>query len=209
MSELRQRKEEHRKEIEVTKEDLNASSTTPRELIRRFFTWLGFVLICNVLASYLITESFTWGYKNKYTNWRTYIPRKQITFTPKELAKYDGTNPDLPIYIAIDGEVYDVTNGKMYYGKGGSYHFFSGKDAARAYVTGCFKTHLTHDLRGLDEHDIEGVKDWQEFYRNHETYYKIGNVIHEPIDPDSPIPEDCKVDGKRKASETVQNANKS
>jgi len=36
------------------------------------------------------------------------------------------------------------------YGPGGAYGFFSGKAAARAFVTGCFKDDLTHDIRGLD-----------------------------------------------------------
>lgn len=33
--------------------------------------------------------------------------------------------------------------------QGASYNHFAGKDGARAFVTGCFKTHLTHDVRGL------------------------------------------------------------
>ena len=31
----------------------------------------------------------------------------------------------------------------------------AGKDAARAYGTGCFSTHLTHDLRGLSEDELK------------------------------------------------------
>lgn len=31
----------------------------------------------------------------------------------------------------------------------------AGKDAARAFVTGCFETHLTHDLRGLTPTELE------------------------------------------------------
>lgn len=50
--------------------------------------------------------------------------------------------------------MYDVSAGKSYYGKGGGYSFFSGKDATRAYITGCFDTHLTHDLRGLKEEEL-------------------------------------------------------
>jgi dihydrofolate reductase len=69
--------------------------------------------------------------------------------TQKELALYDGSDPKKNIYLAIKGEVFDVTAGRPYYSKGGGYGFFSGKDASRAYTTGCFQTHLTHDLRGL------------------------------------------------------------
>ena len=31
----------------------------------------------------------------------------------------------------------------------------AGRDAARAFGTGCFATHQTHDLRGLDEQEMK------------------------------------------------------
>lgn len=54
------------------------------------------------------------------------------------------------------GEVYDVTSNPRIYGPGGSYSFFSGRDASRAYITGCFDdpVQLTHDLRGLSDEDM-------------------------------------------------------
>lgn len=59
-------------------------------------------------------------------------------FTTSELKQYTGEDPDKPIYLAILGQVFDVTKGKEHYGKGGGYGFFSGRDGTRAFVTGDF-----------------------------------------------------------------------
>lgn len=37
------------------------------------------------------------------------------------------------------------------YGKGGSYSIFAGRDASRAFVTGCFQEDLNADMRGIEE----------------------------------------------------------
>lgn len=46
------------------------------------------------------------------------------------LAPYNGTDEKLPIYVALDGYVYDVTPGKEFYVPGGAYHDIAGKDAS-------------------------------------------------------------------------------
>lgn len=53
--------------------------------------------------------------------------------------------------MAINGTIYDVSNGRKHYGPGGSYHFFAGADASRGFVTGCFDTDRTPDMRGVEE----------------------------------------------------------
>lgn len=42
---------------------------------------------------------------------------------------YNGTNPDLPILMAVDGKVYDVSSGERFYAPGKSYAYLAGKDA--------------------------------------------------------------------------------
>ncbi len=52
-------------------------------------------------------------------------------FTPSELARYNGVDPQLPIYLALDGFVYDISKGKEFYQVGGPYHDLAGKDSSK------------------------------------------------------------------------------
>ncbi len=47
-----------------------------------------------------------------------------------EMAKHDGSN-DSPIYIALNGLVYDVTAGKEFYASGGPYQYLAGRDSSK------------------------------------------------------------------------------
>ncbi|TPX44266.1 hypothetical protein SeMB42_g04391 [Synchytrium endobioticum] len=143
--------------------------------------------------SYIVTETLTFGLTiPSYRKIMTQLFPATRNFTLEELKQYDGTDPAKPIYLAILGKVYDVSNGRGYYAKpNGSYSMFAGTDAGRAFVTGCFETHLTHDLRGLTDAEIDSIKGWQQFYDNADNYYFVGRIHYPPIDPDSPIPEPC------------------
>ena len=39
------------------------------------------------------------------------------TLSEAELARYDGSDPSKPIYLGLDGDVYDVTAGARMYGR--------------------------------------------------------------------------------------------
>ncbi|KIJ19852.1 hypothetical protein PAXINDRAFT_178625 [Paxillus involutus ATCC 200175] len=124
-------------------------------------------------------------------------------FSESYLATFDGTSLDHPLYIAIDGNVYDVSSNRGTYGPGGSYHTMAGVDAARSFGTGCFKTHRTHDLRGLTGAELKSVAHWKKFFEEHKAYSKVGKVVHPPIDPQSPIPEHCNPKKAQAAHPTV------
>ena len=51
----------------------------------------------------------------------------------------------------MNGSIFDVSANPRIYGPGGMYGFFAGKDAARAFVTGCFDQDLTPNLSGVEE----------------------------------------------------------
>lgn len=115
---------------------------------------LGGIALLNSALSYFITgDSFAWGYRPWWSNptqlqgWM----KGPVRLTDAQLAAYDGSDPSKPIYLALNGSIYDVSVGRNYYGPGGMYGFLSGKDASRAFITGCFQEDLVPDMRGVEE----------------------------------------------------------
>jgi len=74
-----------------------------------------------------------------------------VRLTDDQLAEYNGADASKPVYIALNGTIYDVSAGRHVYGPGGSYSFFAGRDATRAFITGCFDSDLTPDIRGVEQ----------------------------------------------------------
>ncbi|KAK0280300.1 hypothetical protein LTR91_004807 [Friedmanniomyces endolithicus] len=114
---------------------------------------LGGLLLLNCLLSYFITnDSVLWG-------WRPWFIRPgpiaryfrgPLLLTPTQLSLHTGSPPGTPIYLALNGTIYDVSSNPRIYGPGGSYAIFAGKDAARGFITGCFAEDGNADLRGAE-----------------------------------------------------------
>lgn len=56
--------------------------------------------------------------------YQLYLGHKDKLFSKKELEKYN--NIENGLYLSILGQVFDVTKGEQYYGKGNTYHAFVG-----------------------------------------------------------------------------------
>ncbi|RMZ80823.1 hypothetical protein DV737_g2871, partial [Chaetothyriales sp. CBS 132003] len=96
------------------------------------------------------------------------------TFNPRTLLPYNGmlsaANPSGNIYIGVKGKVFDVTPGRNFYGPGGPYENFAGRDATRGLACQSFdESMLTKDLDGplddckdLDRDELENLKGWVE-----------------------------------------------
>ena len=104
------------------------------------------------------------------------------TFTPPELKPYNGEN-SMPVYLAVRGQVFDVSSGRNFYGPGGPYENFAGRDASRGLACNSFdEDMLTKDLNGpLDKLDglgpdeMEALQGWEE--RFSEKYIVVGKLV--------------------------------
>ena len=71
-------------------------------------------------------------------------------------------------YLAVRSRVFDVTSGKQFYGPGGPYSNFAGRDASRGLAHGSFdEDMLTKDLDGpldtledLDDEQRDALRGW-------------------------------------------------
>lgn len=89
----------------------------------------------------------------------------------------------MPVYLAVRGQVFDVTPGRNFYGPGGPYANFAGRDASRGLAHGSFDENmLTEDLNGpldsledLDEEQKEALQGWQERFL--EKYLVVGQLV--------------------------------
>ncbi|KAJ7087244.1 cytochrome b5-like heme/steroid binding domain-containing protein [Mycena belliarum] len=182
---------------------LERDPTQPLEVgVLGLLKFLVCALVFLALAGKFVTGSYTWEYEARWLQLKTLWPTDQRLFSENGLREYNGET-GRPTYLAIDGDVYDVSKGKAYK-PGGSYHFMAGIDAARAFGTGCFATHRTHDLRGLSEQEAQGVQHWKNFFATHKDYVKVGRVSHRPIDPASPIPVHCDAKKQAKMEEALR-----
>ncbi|KAJ3217868.1 hypothetical protein HDU67_007154 [Dinochytrium kinnereticum] len=102
-------------------------------------------------------------------------------YTPKELLKYDGVKTDR-IFLAVNGRVYDVTAGKGFYGPGGMYGNFAGRDASRGLAKESFDKEMLTDPEGsidkledLMADEWEALKGWAGFFQG--KYNHVGFLV--------------------------------
>jgi membrane-associated progesterone receptor component len=89
----------------------------------------------------------------------------------------------MPVYLAVRGRIFDVTSGRNFYGPGGPYQNFAGRDASRGLACGSFDEEmLTKDLQGpldtlegLGPDEMEALKGWEERFA--EKYLVVGKLV--------------------------------
>ncbi len=115
------------------------------------------------------------------------------TYTPRTLLKNNGEQGK-PVYLAVKGKVYDVSPGRNFYGPGGPYENFAGRDATRGLACQSFdEDMLTKDLDGplddckdLDKDQLENLHGWVERF-DEKVRTRMSSLRHN-IDMNLPVP---------------------
>ncbi|KAJ2514133.1 Dihydrodipicolinate synthase [Coemansia sp. RSA 2049] len=103
-------------------------------------------------------------------------------YTLKRLSEYNGEDESKPILLGINHNVYDVTPGAKFYGKGGSYSIFAGRDCTHNFAIGSVnKDDLPTaesdpvDLKTYSEDQQQAARNWEE--RLSQKYSVVGRLV--------------------------------
>ncbi|SPO04002.1 related to DNA damage response protein [Cephalotrichum gorgonifer] len=104
------------------------------------------------------------------------------TYTPRTLIEFNGQD-GRPIYLAIRGRVFDVSRKAHFYGPGGPYANFAGRDATKGLAHGSFDEDMLtkdlgaplYDFNELGAEEMETLKGWEETFGG--NYPVIGRLV--------------------------------
>ena len=102
-------------------------------------------------------------------------------FELDELRQFVGRDGG-PIVLAMCGRVYDVTDGREYYGENGPYHALTGHDASRLLAKGMLEPESAEQQAvPLRRFELEQLRDWKTHYE--QKYVFIGQLVggHDPL----------------------------
>ncbi|TKA82066.1 hypothetical protein B0A55_01512 [Friedmanniomyces simplex] len=170
--------------------DMNASTAPPAAQVASIATPINLILLSLflVLAYMRLRPS-----KSTATTLPSPPPPTVYrVFTPLQLLPFNGTNSQ-PVYLAVRGQIFDVSPGRNFYGPGGPYANFAGRDASRGLACGSFDEEmLTEDLKGpldrledLGGEEMDALRGWEERFQ--EKYLVVGKLVpvgHEEAEED-------------------------
>lgn len=107
-------------------------------------------------------------------------------FNGEEDPKFD--DEDKPIYLSLNGTVFDVTTGKDFYGPGGPYALFAGRECGVALAKFTFGEEHLDDIAGcskLNAGEKDVLDDWIEKFTYYRDYPIKGRLVSQDLIPSS------------------------
>lgn len=166
------------------------------DLCRRFPTLFFCAGIFSLVLSYCVVlliqyilepsdlKSDTSGTSSKDVSASSPKPEPPVLrdFSPEQLREHDGVHAPT-IYIALVGDIYDVSGSVEFYGKDGPYHCFAGRDASRAMAKLSFdEADLAsgRDLSDLGPFERSTLEDWVDKFKYYKAYPIVGKLTYPP-----------------------------
>jgi len=143
------------------------------------------VLICAFSSYKIISSQSSVNAENKKEVEEEDEPEPQRNFTFAQLRFFDGTvekNTDekKPVYLSVNGIVFNVSNGRDFYGPGGPYELFAGHECGVALAKMSFDTTHLDNLVGClslnfgEKNELDGWIDKFQYYR---CYPIMGRLV--------------------------------
>lgn len=82
-----------------------------------------------------------------------------------------------PILLSIKGIIYDVTKAHSFYGKGGPYASFAGKECDFFFATQTIPDKVQYEERPLTVDEKDRLQEWIDLFDR--KYRKVGKIVQE------------------------------
>jgi membrane-associated progesterone receptor component len=102
-------------------------------------------------------------------------------FTIEQLREFDGSKGK-PIYIGLNGDVFDVSGAPEYYGVGAAYHCFAGRNSTRAMAKFSFEEAelANNEISDLSPFEKSTLEDWVQKFKYFKCYPVVGKYSFPP-----------------------------
>jgi len=138
-------------------------------------------------------------------------PDPPRNFTMKQLAHFDGTKDkdgdDKPVYLSLNGIVFDVSDGRNFYGPDGPYELFAGHECGVALAKMSFDTEFLDNLdavQDLKHGEKMELENWIDKFTHYRCYPVLGRLI-----PDSQLPSSDRILSKDELAQHTGSEEKS
>lgn len=107
------------------------------------------------------------------------------TYTPRTLAPFTGAGgPGTRVLMGVRGDVFDVSAGRSFYGPGGPYSNFAGRDASRGLAKNSFDEEMLtpldqklDKLEDLTDEERKALDGWHDMFSG--KYILVGKLVNE------------------------------
>uniref|UniRef100_A0A7S2TAL9 Cytochrome b5 heme-binding domain-containing protein n=1 Tax=Prorocentrum micans TaxID=2945 RepID=A0A7S2TAL9_PROMC len=109
--------------------------------------------------------------------WLEYVAKMRLEpreWREKDLREYNGEDPQRPLLIGVDGEVFNVWAGRNFYGADAPYGSFAGRDATRL-LAKYIVDDADDDGEPLTAEELDTLESWKELFRY--KYEHVGTLL--------------------------------